>query len=158
MSKQEYLFDPGQPVWCSFVGFDVTIEDPDDRRRALQLAMLETLINGDIQQMVVTVDDVVRSVDEPWPDGGRWAGPAIRELADDGLIVASGAVNSKRKSRHSGLTHSWTLGNSQAAEIRARLLRSALRLAPPDKSDSAAATAESQDSNSTTTKDKQSNG
>ena len=51
-----------------------------------------------------TTAEIVRNLNEPFDDGGRWLGPAIRQLFIDGITIPSTPTVSRRKSRHAGLT------------------------------------------------------
>lgn len=138
MPRQQSLFGGAEPDLCAFVGINVRIRSEADNGRAAQLAMLEALLRspGDC----VTVDTIVRDLNRPFADGGRWLGRAIKQLADDRIIRSVGAVNSRRKPRHGGLSRVWELLDADAAKLRAKRLRSALTMTTHD---SAATTAKS---------------
>ena len=58
----------------------------------------------------VSVDELPGS-EAKFPDGGKWRGPGIRELSEQGLIRATGAKRSDRPSRKMGLTSVWTIAD-----------------------------------------------
>ncbi|MFN3192215.1 MAG: hypothetical protein ACE361_17010 [Aureliella sp.] len=133
---QGYLFDVGKPTWDAFVDFDVVIREPDDRRRAVQLAMLDRMLQTGRHTAVC---DVLRDLDATWSDGGYWVGPAVRQLCDDGIIDAAGLTYSRRLSRNGCPVHNWTLTDPEAAKQRAEQLRSTLQLSEPKRKDDSSA-------------------
>jgi hypothetical protein len=135
--RQGYLFAGLPEPLNAFVGFTVRATSTGDKIRAAQLAMLETLLR---HGGTASVDSIVRDLAAPFSDGGRWLGPAVKELAADGLLLPAGATNSRRQSRNAGLTMLWQLGDRRAAQVRVTRLRAALNLEETD--DPAAATAE----------------
>lgn len=124
--NQPTLFDTGSTVLSLFVGAPVEIRSSGDKGRAVQLAMLSVLLKK--RKGTASANDIVRDSSRPYPDGGKWLGPAIRQLSDDGLIRLSGASRSKRASRNGGLLCEWELADRCAARIRAKRLRMALSL------------------------------
>lgn len=129
---QKDLFDVGRPICSTFTSFDVLIAKQDDKRRAFQLAMLERMLQTG---RPITVCDVLRDLSAIWDDGGKWVGPAIRQLSADGLVSCRGVTYSRRPSRHGCPVHSWALANPQAAKRRAEQLRRSLQLSPPKRKD-----------------------
>lgn len=138
MARQGFLFAGVGSDFCVFVDMAIRIVSESDKARAAQLAILESLLGSATGR--VMVDDIVRDLSQPFPDGGRWLGPAVKQLAQDGLIQAVDVTNSRRKSRNGGLSHVWCLADVKAATAKAKRLRAALEFI---QDDSAAATAES---------------
>ncbi|MFN3192290.1 MAG: hypothetical protein ACE361_17400 [Aureliella sp.] len=130
------LFDAGRPICSTFAGFDVVILRRDDKRRAFQLAMLDRML---LTGRPTTVCDVLRDLNAIWDDGGKWVGPAMRQLADDGLTCCRGVTYSRRPSRHGCPVHTWTLNDPKAAKQRAEQLRSSLQLSPTKRKDDSSA-------------------
>lgn len=154
--SQGFLFDPGLPTVSIFIGFDVVLLRSRDKAKAAQLALLELMSKK--PDGTYTTDDILRSLDEPFEDGGKWLGPAIRELCEDGLIQSVDVVQSERKSRHSGYVTAWKVADLPNALRRIRLLKQFLELRPVTKNDSKAGTNESSDSPTDIRKDEQGNG
>ena len=143
--NQQNLFDTGSTVCSVFVGKPVELKSKGDRSRAAQLALLSVLLKR--RSGKATANDIVRDASRPYPDGGKWVGPAIKQLAADGLILWCGADRSKRTSRNGGLLGEWLLVDRDAAKLRAKRLRSALSF--QQKTGSAAATTEPAKTSST---------
>ncbi|MCD0459212.1 hypothetical protein [Roseiconus lacunae] len=139
---QQTLFDGGLAVCSMFIGQTVELSAPSDRLRAAQLALLRVLLKR--RSGKASADDIVRDSSKAYPDGGRWLGGAIRQLAEDGLIRCCGAKRSKRTSRHSGLLCEWELVDRRKARQKVKRLELGLRFVK--ESDSTAATAEPGDS------------
>lgn len=152
--NQQLLFDAGLTVYAVFVGNPIELSRAGDKRRAAQLALLSVLLQSRSGQ--ASTDDIVRDSSRPYDDGGKWLGPAIRELVDDGLIRPCGADQSKRQSRNGGLRHVWELVDEALAKRKVRRLRAALSF--HKKTDSTAATIEPAHVSTHTTKDANNHG
>lgn len=122
---QQFLFETGLPVFGVFIGQPIHLHSPGDRCRAAQCALLALLLSR--RSGTATTDDIVRDLNAEMPDGGKWLGVAVRELADDGLIRWHKATRSKRRARHSGLLSVWQLCNRAAARRRLSALKAALQ-------------------------------
>ena len=122
LMRQGFLFDDVGFDPCIFIGIDVQITEDADRRRALQLALLEALLRSPTG--LATTDDTLRDLSVPIPGGGKWMGPAVIELGQDGLIQSVGAVNSRRKTRNGSLIHIWKGLNLAAVTRQVKRLRS----------------------------------
>ncbi|QDT10198.1 hypothetical protein [Planctomycetes bacterium K23_9] len=125
--SQQMLFDAGLTVFSVFIGNPIELTSLGDRSRAAQLALLTVLLKR--RSGKATANDIVRDSSAVYPDGGKWLGPAIRQLADDGLIRLCGACRSKRTSRNSGLLSEWELIDRKAAKQRVKRLKNALSFA-----------------------------
>lgn len=147
--NQQLLFDAGLTIYAVFVGNPIQLSTASDKSRAAQLALLTVLLKS--RSGIASTDDIVRDSSKPYDDGGKWLGPAIRELVDDGLIRACGANRSKRESRHGGLLNLWEIDNEVAAKQKVRRLRAALSF--QKKTGSMAATTEPAIVSTHTTKD-----
>ncbi|MEX1027559.1 MAG: hypothetical protein WD049_06065 [Candidatus Paceibacterota bacterium] len=143
--NQQSLFDTGATVLSVFVGDPVELRSKDDKSRAAQLALLSVLLKR--RSGKATANDIVRDSSRPYPDGGKWLGPAIKQLAADGLILWCGADRSKRTSRNGGLLGEWLLADRDAAKLRVKRLRAALSF--QQKTGSVAATTEPASTSST---------
>jgi hypothetical protein len=145
---QQTLFDAGLTVYAVFVGNPVELRSLGDRSRAAQLALLTVLLKS--RSGKASTDDIVRDSSQPYGDGGKWLGPAVRKLADDGLIRHIGAERSKRAARHSGLLTVWEIADRALAKRKAARLR--LSLSFHKKTGSMAATTEPANPQTQTTK------
>lgn len=146
---QQTLFDAGLTVCAVFVGHPVELRGVGDRSRAAQLALLTVLLKS--RSGKASADDIVRDSSKAYGDGGKWLGPAIRELADDGFIRRCGADRSKRQARHSGLLTVWEIADRASVKRKVRRLR--LTLLFHKKTGSVAATTEPAIVSTHTTKD-----
>jgi hypothetical protein len=121
---QQTLFESGLTVFSVFIGNPIELRSLGDRRRAAQLALLNVLLRS--RTGTACTDDIVRDSSKAYDDGGKWLGPAIRELQDDGLIRQCGANRSKRESRNGGLLNRWEIADESAARTKVRRLRAGL--------------------------------
>ncbi|WP_390174076.1 hypothetical protein [Rhodopirellula sallentina] len=152
--NQQALFDAGVPVFAAFVGRPIELSTAGDKSRAAQLALLTVLLKS--RSGRASTDDIVRDASKPYTDGGKWLGPAIRELVEAGLIRQCGANRSKRESRNGGLLNVWELTDVAAAKQKVKRLRAALSFT--EKADPVAATTEPAESLKTTSKGETNNG
>lgn len=107
-----------------------------------RLAMLEALLKS--VNNAGTIDDATSDSDvgSAFGDGGQWRGTVTRSLAKAGYIQRIGYRNSRRPSRHCGTIAIWQLTDPAASRRYVERLRAALEC--QTKNDPAAATAESQ--------------
>ncbi|TWT70959.1 hypothetical protein [Crateriforma conspicua] len=124
---QQELFERGCQVLSLFVGNPVNLRTEGDRCRAAQLALLTVLLQS--RSGTGSVDDITREPWRPYPDGGKWLGPAICQLSKDKLIRSVGAKGSDRAPRRGGLLRQWEIADRDKAILRAERLRSALSFA-----------------------------
>lgn len=144
---QQTLFDIGLTVCDLFVGHPIETRSAGDRCRAAQLALLTVLLKS--RSGKASTDDIVRDASKAYPDGGKWLGRAIAQLAEDGLIRVCGTRRSRRPARNAGLLHEWELADREAAKLKVKRLKRGLTF--HKKTDSAGATTESANSQTHTT-------
>lgn len=121
MMIQQHLFDVGLSVCSLFVGNPIELNSLGDRSRAAQLALLTVLLTS--RSGKPTTDDIVRDSSKAYPDGGKWLGRAIAQLAEDGLIRCCGTRRSRRPARNAGLLHEWELADRKAANDKVRRIK-----------------------------------
>ncbi|TWU33739.1 hypothetical protein [Novipirellula artificiosorum] len=150
---QQTLFDAGLTVYSVFIGNPVELRSMGDRSRAAQLALLTVLQKS--RSGKASTDDIVRDSSKAYGDGGKWLGPAVRELVNNGVIRQCGADRSKRTARHGGLLTVWEIADRALARQKAARLRRSLSFYK--KTGSMAATVEPAKDSSTNPKSKESN-
>ncbi|MDV6031347.1 MAG: hypothetical protein F9B45_14850 [Phycisphaera sp. RhM] len=121
---QQTLFDIGLTVCDLFVGRPIETRSAGDRCRAAQLALLTVLLKS--RSGTASTDDIVRDSSKAFPGGGKWLGPAVSQLAKDGLIQSCGATRSRRTPRRKGLLSEWEIADREAAKLKVKRLKRGL--------------------------------
>ncbi|MBM3996305.1 MAG: hypothetical protein FJ303_19455 [Planctomycetes bacterium] len=88
---------------------------------ATQLAFLSALIVAPDQ--TATLDDAVTDLGETFAAGGKWRGAAVRQLAEQGLIVRAAVELSIRPDRHRGYLTRWRAIDATAIAAKIAELR-----------------------------------
>ena len=121
-----------------------------DRVTLGRLAFIAALLRS--PSGIATLDDAT-APDElagKYPDGGKWRGSVALSLAKDGLIAATGATRSRRRSRHRGLLSVWQLTDRAKAENFVRRMTAALAVYANDTTPPVAADGVATDTTKTT--------
>ena len=109
-------------------GMAIAAAAKPDRVVLGRLALLDALLR--CPGYVGTIDDGTAEAElrAAYGDAGKWRGSVVRSLAQDGLIVRVGYVESRRPSRHCGPVGRWRLvdpakARAYVGKVRAALLR-----------------------------------
>jgi len=109
-----------------------------DRVTLGRLAFISALLRSPSGS--ATLDDATApdELSSKYADGGKWRGSVALSLAKDGLIAATGATRSRRRSRHRGLLSVWQLTDRGKAERYVRRMTAALAVYTNEATPSAA--------------------
>ena len=150
MRQQKSLFgdeSPRDPVADAErqrdIGMSRAAARRPDRVALGRLAFIAALLRSPSGS--ATLDDATTpdELASKYADGGKWRGSVALSLAKDGLIAATGATRSRRRSRHRGLLSVWQLTDRTKAENFVRRMTAAFAVydtTPPVAADGVAMT------------------